>query len=80
MPRILLLGPARDAAGRRHDELPGRSVGEVLDEAVARWLTGDAPFVAKLHPELAPYGDYDQLMRLDEWYGRQERAPEESGA
>ena len=51
-----------------------------FDEAVARWLTGDAPFVAKLHPELAPYGDYDQLMRLDEWYGRQERAPEESGA
>ena len=46
-------------------------------EAAARWLTGDAPFVAKLHPELAPYGDYDQLMRLDEWYGRQERAPED---
>jgi len=23
-----------------------------------------------LHPEQAPYGDYDQLMRLDEWYGR----------
>ena len=40
----------------------------------SRWLTGDAPFVAKLHPELAPYGDYDQLMRLDEWYGRQERS------
>ncbi len=40
-------------------------------EAAARWLTGGEPFVAKLHPELAPYGDYDQLMRLDEWYGRQ---------
>ncbi len=26
---------------------------------------------------IAPYGDYDQLMRLDEWYGRQERAPED---
>ncbi len=46
-------------------------------DAANRWLTGDAPFVAKLHPELAPYGDYDQLMRLDEWYGRQERAPED---
>jgi ATP-dependent helicase/nuclease subunit B len=46
-------------------------------EAANRWLTGDAPFVAKLHPELSPYGDYDQLMRLDEWYGRQERAPED---
>jgi ATP-dependent helicase/nuclease subunit B len=38
--------------------------------AAARWLTGDEPFTAKLHPEHAPYGDYDQLMRLDEWYGR----------
>jgi ATP-dependent helicase/nuclease subunit B len=41
-----------------------------LTEAVERWLTGSDPFVAKLHPEFAPYGDYDQLMRLDEWYGR----------
>jgi ATP-dependent helicase/nuclease subunit B len=39
--------------------------------AAARWLTGDAAFTAKLHPEHAPYGDYDQLMRLDEWYGRE---------
>jgi ATP-dependent helicase/nuclease subunit B len=39
--------------------------------AAARWLAGDAPFTAKLHPEYAPYGDYDQLMRLDEWYGRE---------
>ena len=46
-------------------------------DAANRWLTGDAPFVAKLHPELAPYGDYDQLMRLDEWYGRQEHTPED---
>ena len=36
-----------------------------------RWLTGSEPFTAKLHPEYAPYGDYDQLMRLDEWYGRE---------
>jgi ATP-dependent helicase/nuclease subunit B len=42
----------------------------VLTEAVAAFLTGDAAFTAKLHPEHAPYGDYDQLMRLDEWYGR----------
>ena len=39
--------------------------------AAAKWLTGDEPFTAKLHPEYAPYGDYDQLMRLDEWYGRE---------
>jgi len=41
-----------------------------LGAAVERWLTGAAPFTAKLAPEYAPYGDYDQLMRLDEWYGR----------
>jgi ATP-dependent helicase/nuclease subunit B len=35
------------------------------------WITGDAPFTAKLHPEYAPYADYDQLMRLQEWDGRQ---------
>jgi ATP-dependent helicase/nuclease subunit B len=39
-------------------------------DAAAEWLTGDAPFTAKLHPEYAPYAEYDQLMRLDEWYGR----------
>ena len=51
--------------------------GEFLDhayrnfaEAAARWLTGDEPFTAKLNPAYAPYGDYDQLMRLEEWYGR----------
>ena len=49
----------------------------VLAGAVAEYLEGDAPFVAKLHPEYSPYGDYDQLMRLDEWYGRQAREPGE---
>ena len=39
--------------------------------AAQKWLTGDEPFTARLHPEYAPYGDYDQLMRLDEWYGRE---------
>jgi ATP-dependent helicase/nuclease subunit B len=34
-------------------------------------LTGGESFTAKLHPEFAPYGEYDQLMRLDEWYGRE---------
>lgn len=39
-------------------------------EAAGQWLTGDAPFTAKLVPEYAPYAEYDQLMRRDEWYGR----------
>lgn len=48
-------------------------------DAAGRWLTGGEPFVAKLHPEHAPYGDYDQLMRLDEWYGRERSAPSPGG-
>ena len=39
--------------------------------AAEKWLSGAEPFTAMLHPEYAPYGDYDQLMRLDEWYGRE---------
>jgi len=39
-------------------------------DAARRWLTGMEPFTAKLNPAYAPYGDYDQLMRLEEWYGR----------
>ena len=41
------------------------------DSRIAFRLTGDAPFTAKLHPEYAPYADYDQLMRLEEWFGRE---------
>ena len=51
--------------------------GEFLDHAyrnfvaaAGKWLTGDEAFTAKLNPAYAPYGDYDQLMRLEEWYGR----------
>ena len=39
--------------------------------AADKWLTGTAPFTAKLVPEYAPYAEYDQLMRRDEWYGRE---------
>ena len=39
-------------------------------DAAQKWLTGSEPFTAKLNPAYAPYGDYDQLMRLEEWYGR----------
>jgi ATP-dependent helicase/nuclease subunit B len=42
-----------------------------FSEAAARWLTGMEPFLAKTHPEYAPYSDYDQLMRYEEWRGRE---------
>lgn len=48
-----------------------RMARENFVEAAARWLTGDEPFTAKLRPDYAIYGDYDQLMRRDEWYGRE---------
>ncbi len=43
---------------------------EYLIDAIDRWLLGTEPFTAKLNPDLPSYNDYDQLMRLDEWYGR----------
>jgi ATP-dependent helicase/nuclease subunit B len=41
-----------------------------FSEAAEKWLLGNEPFPAKLNPVYAPYEDYDQLMRLEEWYGR----------
>jgi len=59
---------------KRRDYLPAddfvdRAVAQ-FEGAVRMWLTGDEPFTAKLHPDFAPYAEYDQLMRRDEWYGR----------
>jgi ATP-dependent helicase/nuclease subunit B len=63
-----------DAAGKGGriftDEFVARAASN-LEGAIGRWLTGSEPFTAKLHPEFAPYGDYDQLARVDEWYGRE---------
>jgi ATP-dependent helicase/nuclease subunit B len=42
-----------------------------FSDAAARWLTGDAPFIAKAHPEYMPFSDYDHLMRYVEWRGRE---------
>lgn len=40
-------------------------------EVAGKWLTGGEAFTAKLVPEYAPYAEYDQVMRRDEWYGRE---------
>ncbi|MBM6576613.1 PD-(D/E)XK nuclease family protein [Microvirga sp. SRT01] len=42
-----------------------------FSDVAAKWLTGNEPFTAKLVPDYAPYAEYDQLMRRDEWYGRE---------
>ena len=67
----------RGAFGRLMRPDKDMGAGEFLDhafrnfaEAAGKWLTGTEPFTAKLNPAYAPYGDYDQLMRLEEWYGR----------
>jgi ATP-dependent helicase/nuclease subunit B len=52
------------------DDFTAHAVG-VFTEAARRWLTGDEAFTAKLKPEYATFPDYDQLMRRDEWYGRE---------
>lgn len=65
-----------DAAGKYGKMLPDEFVPNAADrfsETARAYLTGDAPFTAKLNPQYAPYADYDQLMRLGEWYGRERR-------
>ena len=72
------LGKAGKTFGTRfHAPAPKQEMDDYLAEVeaemervAAAYLTGDEPFIAKLNPAYAPYGDYDQLMRLEEWYGR----------
>jgi ATP-dependent helicase/nuclease subunit B len=42
-----------------------------LDQALSHWILGREPFTARLNPDYPGYADYDQLMRLDEWLGRE---------
>lgn len=44
-------------------------IAEQFRVAAADYLLGDKPFTAKLAPDYA-WSDYDQLMRLEEWEGR----------
>lgn len=45
-----------------------------LVDAIDKWIKGSEPFTARLNPDLGGYNDYDQLMRLDEWQGREDKA------
>lgn len=45
-----------------------------LGQAIDLWIKGDAPFTARMVPDLPVYTDYDQLMRLDEWQARGDMA------
>lgn len=43
-----------------------------LNDALDRWILGAEPFTARLNPDAPGYATYDQLMRLDEWLGREQ--------
>ena len=72
MAQVRLFASMREAAGRSHDELPGTTVADVLDAAVARygdefaqrlqqcrvWVNGES--VA----EDSPVGDDDEVAVL----------------
>lgn len=45
---------------------------EFLHDALDRWILGEEGFTARLNPDAKAYATYDQLMRLDEWMGREE--------
>ncbi|MEQ1509606.1 MAG: double-strand break repair protein AddB [Sphingopyxis sp.] len=51
----------------------------IIEQSIARYLAGNEGFIAKLAPQFAPYADFDQLMRLEEWYGRGGHNPETTG-
>ncbi|MCJ7422298.1 double-strand break repair protein AddB [Sphingomicrobium astaxanthinifaciens] len=61
----------RMAVGQDGIEAYLAAVDARLQQLARDYLFGEQPFVAKLNPAFAPYGDYDQLMRLEEWYGRE---------
>jgi ATP-dependent helicase/nuclease subunit B len=66
--------PALDPGSRKRTGIPRAEflseTERFLRDAIERWITGDEPFTARLNPDLPSYGDYDQLMRLDEWQAR----------
>jgi ATP-dependent helicase/nuclease subunit B len=67
--RLLDRNPIRPDKDQTPQEFLANTEAQFRD-AAADYLLGTRPFTAKLNPAYAPYGDYDQLMRLEEWYGR----------
>ncbi|MEQ1725364.1 MAG: double-strand break repair protein AddB [Sphingopyxis sp.] len=68
--------PNKDAAWRMRPDSFAAEARVIIEQCIARFLVGDEGFVAKLEPKYALYGDYDQLMRLEEWYGRDGHDPD----
>lgn len=69
-------GEARSALKERNGvwmepEAFGAFAAAQFAEAAEAYLTGNQPFIARLHPQYALYSDYDQLARVAEWMGRE---------
>ncbi len=47
-----------------------------LNDALDRWILGEEGFTARLNPDATVYNEFDHLMRLDEWIGRDMRLGE----
>ena len=45
---------------------------DFLHQALDDWILGEQPFIARMNPDAKVYNTYDQLMRLNEWVGREE--------
>lgn len=61
-----------DPTGRYNRVLTGNFANlaaQHFSEVAGQYLTGMAPFAARPHPDAPVFSDYDQLMRLDEWFG-----------
>ena len=76
--RFLPVKPGGDKHRIPTEDMTAHAAGKFL-EAAGKWLTGEEAFVAQLNPDLPSYGDYDQLMRLEEWYGRGDAIASEAG-
>ncbi len=72
MPRLVFLGPAREAAGTRHDVIDADTVAAVLDEAKVRYGRAFEEIVAVsqiwVNGEVVsfdtPVGPYDEIAVL----------------
>lgn len=79
------LGKAKKEGGFGYQETPVREGGArtglepeqflphhstKLHEAISRFIKGREPFTARENPDYEGYNEYDQLMRLEEWFVR----------
>lgn len=60
----------RKTTGLPRDEFVS-TITQFFNETVNAYILGAEPFIAKLNPQYNDYDEYDQLMRLEEWHGKE---------